>query len=567
MFVDFTYLASCASSPPQVLAADRVDLASASDSQEDIIYRLLLAEIAGQLGHIDVSVENLLHVAIKADDPDIAERAVRAALYAKDYSSALIAAKRWIELSPADLEALKFVAAIALHQEEADLALTYFQKLLEFDAHPLDYGFQLSAGLLVRERDQQKQPVLDIMSKLVSMHENHPFAHLSYGELALLLREYDLAEKELARALELKPDFEKALIVRARLLREQNRVEEALAELEAAVSRNQDKDKIRLAYGRLLLDAKRYSEAKKQFLILLESAPEDSDYIYTLALLTLEINQIEEAKVYLERLVELGERTAEAYYYLGRVGESMRDYEAAIDSYSKVIRSEYQLDAQIRIGHLLAENGDVDKGQQHLQNLRAEHPETAVAVKLYLAESNLLAYAERYQESIQALSDGLKIVPGNTDLLYTRSLLYEKIDRIDLLEKDLRAVLLREPENAAAINALGYTLADRTDRHQEAYQLIQQALILEPEDPAVIDSMGWVLYRMGRSEEAAGFLKRALTIQYDSEIAAHLSEVLWQTGHEDAAKRLLQKALEKSPENVHLLNVQKQLEGSSIDAK
>lgn len=554
------FLLSCSGAPVKHTGLQQDQVAAEVEQQEDIIYRLLLAEIAGQMGHIDVSVENLIHVSTRVDDPAVAERAVRAAIYGKDYKAALIGAKRWISLAPDDVEALKFVAALSLHEGDADTALTHFKKLLQYQQDDLDYGFQLSAGLLSREREQHKQDVINIMSELVAEHENHPYAHLSFAELALLVREYGLADKQLKRALELKPDFDQALIARARLLRELNRVDEAIVELEAAVKRNHGNEKIRLAYGRLLLDAKRYSEAKSQFRILLKGSPQDSDYIYTLALLTLEINQLDEAKEYLQQLVQLGERASEAHYYLGRVSEALRDYSLAIEHYTKVSRGEYKLDAQIRIGQLYADNGEIEKGRLHLQRLRAKHPENSVSVRVYLAESNMLAERKRFPEAIEVLSAGLVLVPGNADLLYTRSLMYEKTNRIDLLENDLRAVLLREPENAAALNALGYTLADRTSRYQEAYELIQQALSLEPEDPAIIDSMGWVLYRLGHINEAAKYLRRALTIQYDNEIAAHLGEVLWVMGQEDAAKLLLRKALEKAPDNEHLLNVQKQFE-------
>lgn len=535
---------------------------AAQSKEEDQVYRLLLAEIAGQRGQLDVSVKNLLHVAEQISDPAIAERAAWAAVYNKDLTTARVAVKRWLALAPENAHALRFAAMLAVRQGDVDTADRHFQKLLlvDEDGKGLKQGFQAIAGLLRREGKQYGQTSLVVMERLVDAHKDFSFAHVAYAELALYMGKTDLAEAALERSLILQPGYDLAIIMKARLLRHRGRVEQALAELATAVGNDTGNKKLRLAYARLLLDAKRYPDAKTQFKYLLSKTPEDTDYIYTLALLTLDMNQVEEAKLYLQQLLDLGVREAAANYYLGRVEEVLLNYPAAIAHYTKAVQSEYELDAQIRIGQLKAQTGNLEDGLSYLKGLRDQHTKASVSVRLYLAEAELLRNVKRYGDAIEVLTAGLKAVPGNTDLLYSRSLLYERIGRIDLSETDLRAVLLREPENASALNALGYTLADQTNRYQEAYELIQQALKLEPEDPAIIDSMGWVLYRLGRMEEAVAYLRRALSIQFDNEIAAHLGEILWVMGHERAARSLVEDALEKSPDNEHLLNVKKQIE-------
>ena len=144
-------------------------------------------------------------------------------------------------------------------------------------------------------------------------------------------------------------------------------------------------------------------------------------------------------------------------------------------------------------------------------------------------------------------------------MLYTRALLAEKLDQLDILEADLRSILSREPENADALNALGYTLADRTDRYAEAYELIKLANKLKPNDAAITDSLGWVLYRMGEHKEAEKHLRRALELQWDPEIAAHLTEVLYSNGDREGARALLKRALETSPDHEALLNIIRQI--------
>jgi tetratricopeptide (TPR) repeat protein len=168
-------------------------------------------------------------------------------------------------------------------------------------------------------------------------------------------------------------------------------------------------------------------------------------------------------------------------------------------------------------------------------------------VRIYLAEGELLRSVEKYAEAMEVYNTALGIIPGNNDLLYARALTAESVDRIDILEADLRAVLKTQPDNAPALNALGFTLADQTNRYDEAYKLIKRAIEIMPEDAAVIDSFGWVHYRMGNYDEAVRLLRRALSRFPDSEIAAHLGEVLWVSGNQQEAKVIWQKALKISP--------------------
>ncbi len=528
-------------------------------TDDEVLYRLLLAEIAGQRGYLDVSIENLLLIAAQIRDARVAERATRAAIYAKDYSAALTAAKLWVELSPDHTEAHQVVAALALREGDKAVAINSFRKILALDTSGVDQGFLVVAGLLGREAKQQSTLALSIMDELVETHQSNPYALFAYGNLAMLFAEHALAEAKLKAALEIKPDLFQAIILHARVTRSLGEVEKAIEELKAAVATYPENDKLRLAYSRMLLNTKRYPEAKTQFEVLLSKSPDNPDLMYTLALLSLDMDLHEEASEHLNRLLDLGKRVSEAQYYLGRIAEVRRQYPDAIKAYFKVNQGEYRLDAQIRIAQLLARLERVDEARSHLQALRAKNKEPSMMVRFYLAETDVLATAGKYQAAVDLLTDALQNIPGNIDLLYSRGLLYEKLDRIDLLENDLRAVLLREPENADALNALGYTLADRTERYQEAYELIQQALRLKPNSAPIIDSMGWVLYRLGRPHDALEYLQRALNLEYDAEIAAHLSEVLWVTGDHQGAESVLKQALEKTPDDEHLLNMIKQL--------
>src|SRR5688500_5129764 len=144
---------------------------------------------------------------------------------------------------------------------------------------------------------------------------------------------------------------------------------------------------------------------------------------------------------------------------------------------------------------------------------------------------------------------GLASYPDDGALLYSRALSWERRDDIARAEADLRKILVAEPENIAALNALGYTLADRTTRYKEALELIDRARVAEPDNAAIIDSYGWVLYRLGRNREALVELRRAFSLQKDPEIAAHIGEVLWFEGQKDEARQFFEEARKLDPDS------------------
>ena len=212
----------------------------------------------------------------------------------------------------------------------------------------------------------------------------------------------------------------------------------------------------------------------------------------------------------------------------------------------------------------------VANAQQEYTNMQHRRTEEAIAhldemlkgsqsdgslVRIYITKGEMLRSARRYPQAMEVFNTALEIVPGNSDLLYARALVAEKLGRIDLLESDIRTILKTEPDNAHALNALGFTLADQTDRYEEAYGYLKRAIEIMPDDAAIIDSWGWVHYRLGDYEKAIDLLRKALSRFDDAEISAHLGEVLWVSGEQQEAREVWQRALKKSPADPILLRV------------
>jgi len=310
-------------------------------------------------------------------------------------------------------------------------------------------------------------------------------------------------------------------------------------------------------YGNIVLGAAQafhdhrllHRAGRAEFKRLEQMAPDNADALFALGLLALQAEQIEEAKRYFSRLIHNGQRVPDASFFMGRIAESEGKDKEALRWYRKVNGGGNRFEARLRTAILIARQGRVEDAREMLQDLAADNP--AQEVRILLVESDILRQEHRDEEAFEVLSRGLADYPDNPELLYARAMAAERIDRLDVLERDLRKMLEADPDNAQALNALGYTLADRTTRYEEAYRYIERALKLEPDDPAILDSMGWVLYRMGRHQEAIDYLRKALekAKSGDAEIAAHLGEVLWNSGHEKEARKVWEKAREQHPDD------------------
>jgi tetratricopeptide (TPR) repeat protein len=511
----------------------------------NLLYEVLLGEIAGQRGAMDVSASSYLDAARRSNDPRVAERALKIGVFGKQQDLALQAARRWVELAPDNLEARQALAALALRTDQQREALEQFEYLLEHGKEEQGGPYHSLLVLLAREPDKQR--ALEMMNQLTARKPGDPDVHFAYARLAVHSEDWPLADKQVEEALGLRPDWTEALILQAQIGLKQDQGALASRRLQEALQRKPDNVELRMAYARMLVDLEQFDPARAEYARLLEQRPDDGQIVYSLALLALEAGQLEDAEDLFERLVELDFQTQQAYYYLGAIAEDQKDHKRAIDWYRKIDGGEHWIEVQIRVARLEALEGDVDEARERLRDMRVAHPEQAQ--RLFLVEGEILAQIDRDEDAYRLYSSYLESQPEDMDVLYARALVAERLDRLQQAEDDFRAVLKQDPDNARTLNALGYTLADRTERYEEALVLIEKALALTPDDPAVIDSMGWVLFRLGRLAEARDYLQRAYDLSGDGEIAAHLGEVLWMMGDTKAARALWEEARESEPEN------------------
>ncbi len=510
-----------------------------------MLYDILAGEIAGQRGRPDVAFAHYFKAAQVSRDPQLAERASRIAAFLKDESIAIKAVDLWLELAPEATDALQVAAVLHLRHGDTDVALEHLDALLKLLGAEHDNRFIQVAALLGKENDRQR--ALQVMRGLVERYPDNAEAAYANALLATQAQESEEAERSIRRVLELRPEWAKARVLFSHILTQQGDAEGARQVLEKGLKRNDDDRTLRIAYARLLLEDKDYAAAREQFLKVLAEHPEDNETIYALGVLALQREDPQDARSYFEELVDDEEHGDEAAYFLGQIAEDDEQTDAAIQWYGRVGPGRFMAEAVIRRAQLLSAQGQVNKGRELLWQLRSRAPQ--LAVRLYRAEAELLSEAGRGEEALRLYDGALREFPDNAELLYARALHAVTLDRLDILERDLSQILADDPEHADALNALGYTLADRTTRYQEALAYIERAMALKPDNAAILDSMGWVQYRLGNLREALDYLRRAHELMPDSEIAAHLGEVLWVLGERAEAREVWQRALVAEPDS------------------
>ncbi len=523
---------------------------------EQSLYQLLVAELAGQRNRFDLALGNYLEQARETRDPAVAERAYRIADYLGEQEAARETALIWAESQPDSLDAQRAAAIALARTGDYDQSLQYMERVLQREGNTHFDFLALSAA----ETDPQtRQAMLQSFDRLLARHPDN--GQLLFAK-ALLLQQNDQAEDALA-VLAAHPASRREiapLLLRVRLLQQLQRPKEALELIEEGLEHHPEDKRLLVNRGRLLVDLNRLEDARSAFASLLQAAPDDDELRLSLALICLELESWPEAIYYLQELIERGAYTDSARFNLGRAYEQTGEPQQALEQYAQVGAGNDYLPAQLRMARILVDQQRIDDMRQRLAQSRLEEPD--YAVQLYLLEAELLAELNQVDPAWQLLQQALEEQPDNHNLLYSRAMLAEKRGDLLLMEHDLRQIIEQQPDNAAALNALGYTLADRTTRYDEALELIQSAHRLDPDDPAIVDSLGWVHYRLGNLDEAERLLREAFERFPDHEVGAHLGEVLWQNGKRREARAIWKKVIKESPDSSILRDTLLRLTGS-----
>jgi len=516
----------------------------ALELDKETLFQFLLGELAAQRGELSLAARSFVELARRTRDARIARRAVELANAARNTALALEAARVWQQAEPDSPQALRALALLLLREGLLEEAEPHLARVLEENPFATANAFLQLGQLLVQNADRAQ--ALALLERLAARHPKLPEAHFAVAQAAAAARRDEVALRALARASELRPDWMAAALLEAQLL-ERRAPARAAERLAAFLERQPAAREARLQYARLLVADGRRAEAQRELETLLAIHRDDREAVYAAGVLAMQARLYDFAESCFQRLLMAGPReAARARFALGQLAEERRDWGRALEWYGSIDGGEQAFSARLRTASVLARQGKVEEGRALLRAIEAAENER---ITLLLAEAQLLREAARHREAFDLLDEALRKQPEQPELLYDQALTAEKLDRLDVLERNLRKLIQIRPDHAHAYNALGYTLADRNLRLEEARALIERALELAPDDSFIIDSMGWVLYRMGNLQGAREWLWRAWRGRRDAEIGAHLGEVLWMLGERDEAERIWREVEEHSPDN------------------
>ena len=537
----------------------------------DVFYRLLLGDVALQRGETSLAARAYYEAAREARDPRIAKRASEVALAARMRGLAQESAKLWATLDPTAERPKQILAALAagangkaptegsvdndlrirLEKVIADAAIT--------DRGPGEIFLQLNRFF---GDGQDRKQILELVRELAKPYPKNPEAHFAVALAAYTASAPEgspdnTALDEVDRALALKPDWERAALLKAEIL-SRKKPDEAIAYLSLFVAANPEARAAAGGLAQFLVEQKRYGEARAVFQRLWDSDRNAREFEFGVAVISIQMKDWETAESLFRDLkrANYGENGA-VELYLAQIAEETGRYQEAIDRYKAVPEGERAWLAKVRVAAMMGKLGKVVEARKYLADLPAVTIEQRVQVRQ--AEAQLLRDANDNNGAYGVLVLALKEHPDSPDLLYDAAMVAEKLDKIDDAEARLRRVVELKPDDAQALNALGYTLVDRTTRTSEGLVLIEKANKLSPDDPFILDSMGWALFRLGRYAEAETYLRRALKERPDAEVAAHLGEVLWAKGERERAQEVWQSQLKTTPDNPVLLETVRRL--------
>ena len=521
----------------------------------DVLFMLLTAELAGQRGQYEIALEGYLEAAKRTHDPRFAERATMIAMYMKDSNKTNESVALWLLQDAKSPTARKIAALSALRTGDKKAAVEHLNVLLKVD--PAGFENALLELASVLQKDGKLTAVYDALDALSIQHPDQAVIYFMQSLLAMQKKDKNLAEAKIQQALKVQPDWDKALIFQAQIAVFEGDFNKAKMQLKEASLKYPDNSKINKMYAQVLIKAEDYEEAIEVYQSIISADPKDIESQFALGLVHLQLDQNEQAEDIFKKLLEKPEWQYQASFYLGKIEEKRGYTKKALVWFDKVTDGPFVFDASISAISLLAKDKQFDEANSRLSLLQTKFPKQKL--RLLLVQAELCSQQKQYEKAFNLLTDALVDFPDQKELLYTRALMAERVDKPDIVEADLKKILAMDPDNVEALNALGYTLLNKPDRYTEAEKYLQKALRLEPDAAVIIDSYGWLQFKLGNAEKALDYLQRAYEKQQENEIAAHLAEVLWALGRKDEAKKLFNKAIKNAPDDEYLLDFQRRI--------
>ncbi len=516
---------------------------------EEVLYLLMAAELAGQRNQYDLALDAYLQAAKRVDDARIAERAVKIGMFLKDEKRTREALDTWLSKDRQNLSARRFAALLAIKNSDHKAAVENLDVILQND--PAGFEDGILEMLKALEKEGRSRFIYDVLEDLSQKHPDDTGLLFLQALVASVLHDNALAQQKISQVLMIRPDWDKAIIFQAQLAGRSGDMVKAREYLEQAVKQAPEDKQLRKMLLEVLISVGAYDDAIRFCQAQLSENPDDGDMLFTIALVYLQQDQEDKAENYLEKLLSNPEWEGQASFYLGKVEMDRQRPEKALKWFDRAIASDFGFEADMAAVSLLLNQKQFEEADGRIKKMDTKYPDQHL--RILMARAELCNQWGKHRESFDVLSLALQDAPDNRDVLYARALVAERLDKLDVLESDLQKILAKNPDDVGALNALGYTLTDRTQRYDEAEKYLAKALRLQPDEAVIIDSYGWLQFKLGKHEQALEYLKRAYATQAENEIAAHIAEVLWATGKTEEAQEFFGPLFKKFPDDEYLL--------------
>ncbi len=520
-----------------------------------LFYQILLGEIQLRSGDPGAGYSLMLDAARRQRDASLYQRAVEMALQARSGEAALMAARDWSAAMPADMEARRYHLQILLALNRVAESGPVLRELIHASA-VADRDDVINAIPPAYARVPNKEQALAVVREALRDSLQDPAraaaAWTTLGRLELGLEQLDQALQSASRAQHARPDSPLPAMLALELLEKGRTAAESLVRgyLSRPVTDAPRRSAVALTYARILLDLQRTSDARGLLDELTRNDPELAEPWLLLATLQVQENALPAATTSLQTFMALARQSddersvrgmTQAFLLMAQIAEKQGDFAAAGAWLDRIENAEDVMAAQLRRASLLARQGQLEQARALLRQQPERRLDDA-RLKL-LAEAQLLRDLKQYQAAYEVFGEAVTRFPEQTDLLYDQAMMAEKAGKTDEMERLLRQLIAAQPDHHHAYNALGYSLADRNVRLDEAKALIEKAVELAPTDAYIQDSLGWVEFRLGNTRRALDILQAAYRSRPDAEIAAHLGEVHWVLGEREQALRIWREGL------------------------
>ena len=521
----------------------------------DVMFMLMTAELAGQRGRYDIALEGYLEAAKRVKDARFAERAAMIAMYLKDAGKTKEATALWLSQDKNSEAAHKVALLAALTVGDKKAAVDHIGDLLRLN--PAAFEKTIIELFSMQAKEDKGVFAYGVMNAVSEQHPENATLYFVKALLAMQANNTAQAELDIDKALQLQPAWDKALTFKAQVAMLSGNVDKAILDLRAAVAKFPNDNKIKKLLAQLLIKAKDYKQSAEVYRQIVKADASDFESQFALALVYIQLGDDDNAENELTGLLKQSRWQDQARYYLGRLEEKRGNNQDALDWYSKVGDSSVAFDAGVSSALLLSKDKQFASAMEKLKLLAERYPNQKI--RLLLTRAEVLNQQKQYQQAYTMLSEALVETPDNKDLLYSRALMADRLEKIDSAEADFKKILAKSPDSPDVLNALGYTLVEKTKRYAEAEQYLLHALKLSPNEAVILDSYGWLQFKKGNLPSALDYLQRAYDKQKESEIVAHLAEVLWVLGKKDEAKKLFKEAIKQEPNDEYLLEFKQRI--------